>query len=342
MTKQSFGIGIVGAGAGIANLHAKAVAGIPNCAITGVWNRTADKAHEFTREHGGTAHGKYSDLLADPAVDIVDVCVPSGLHAEFGIAAAAAGKHVIVERPLEVKVEEADALIDACAQHGVRLTVMLPHRLRPGAVKLKKAVEDGWLGRILLADAYVKLWHDPQYYSASDWKGSRALCGGVLLNQGIHCIDLLLHLVGDARSVDAITKTARHDIEAEDLAVALIEFANGALGVIEAGTSLKPGTPERVEVRGTKGTVMLRQGYVVRWEVDGCREEDYVDELPHELSNSAPNAILTEFHRLQLADFAHHLQHGTPHPITGEEAMRSLQLVTQIHEANEQGIRIRC
>ena len=250
-------IGLIGAG-NISETHARAASAIPGVAIAGVYAPTRAHAERLSAQYGATACDTLDRLLDHRPLDLVVVGSPSGLHAEHGIAAAAHGVHVLVEKPIDVSTAKADALIDAAARAGVTLGVIFQDRLKPGPQQLKTLVDAGRLGRPILATAQVKWYRSPEYYGASRWRGTQALDGGgALMNQGVHTVDLLLWLFGPVRRVSARIATALHAIEVEDTAVAVVEFANGAVGTIEATTAAYPGYSRRIELTGSEGTVVL-------------------------------------------------------------------------------------
>ena len=184
-------------------------------------------------------------------MDIVAIGSPSGLHAEQGIAAARRGLHVLSEKPLDITTRRADELIDACAAAGVKLGVFFQDRLRPAVARIKRMLDDGELGKPVMIAGRVRWYRPPEYYSGSKWRGTWTLDGGgALMNQAIHTVDLVQWLFGPVARVSAAVATRVHEIEVEDTAAAVLEFTSGAIGTIEAATSLFPGYPRRIEVTG--------------------------------------------------------------------------------------------
>jgi UDP-N-acetyl-2-amino-2-deoxyglucuronate dehydrogenase len=224
----------------------------------------------------------------------------------------------------------------------VRLTCIFPLRFTKGTELARKAVEEGRLGRLVLADAYIKWYRDQAYYDTSDWKGTWALDGGgALMNQGIHNIDLLNCLVGPVTGVVARIDTLAHRMETEDTAVALLTFANGALGAIEGSTGSWPGDPGRVELHGDRGTIALEDGRIVTWKLIGVSpdEEERVLALEATLGSgaSAATGIGYELHRRQLADMIEAIQNDRVPAIDGAEARQSVAIIRAIYESSEQG-----
>ncbi|HSD66138.1 MAG TPA: Gfo/Idh/MocA family oxidoreductase, partial [Vicinamibacteria bacterium] len=245
--------GFVGCG-NITDTHARAAreAGL---GIAAFFGRDIAKAEAMAGRFGGEAFARYEDFLSHRPMDLVVIGSPSGLHAEHGIAAARRGLHVLVEKPIDVTTASGERLVAEAGQAGVRLGVLFQDRLKPDLVRLHDFLRGGGLGRVLLVSARVKWHRPPEYYAASPWRGTKALDGGAaLVNQGIHTVDLLLWLLGPAARVRALTATRLHAIEGEDVALALLRFASGALATLEATTVAFPGYPRHVEISGTEGT----------------------------------------------------------------------------------------
>ena len=249
--------GLIGAG-NISDTHARALREVPGVSVAAVFAPTRARAEQLAARHGAAAYDALERFLDHRPLDLVVVGTPSGLHAEHGIAAVRRGLHVLVEKPIDVTAARADSLIAEAARAKVTLGVIFQDRLKPDVQRLKALVDGGRLGKPILADARVKWYRPPSYYEGSRWRGTRTLDGGgALMNQGVHTVDLLLWLFGPANRVTARTATALHAIEVEDTAVALIEFANGALGTIEATTAAFPGYSRRIELTGANGTLIL-------------------------------------------------------------------------------------
>src|SRR5215831_8455691 len=266
------GFGITGCGM-IGKVQAEAIASIPGARLMAVCARDEKRVAEFAAKFGATGYTDYEKFLDHPGLRIVNICTPNGLHAEQGVAAARAGKHVLVEKPIDTTLEKADALIEACDRNGVKLGVIFQSRFLPAAQKIKRAIAEGRLGRLMIGDAYVKWYRSPEYY-ADSWHGTIALDGGgALINQAIHTADLLRWIMGPAKTVFAFRSSLRYpQLEGEDTLVACIRFANGALGVIEATTSVSPGFKRRLEISGEKGTVILDGDSIGCWELSGSSE----------------------------------------------------------------------
>jgi predicted dehydrogenase len=332
-------IGVAVAGCGmIGGIHVTALKEIPEAVAVGAWSRSPERAKQFAADHRIRAYGSYAELLADPAVQAVIVCLPSGYHAEYGIKAANAGKHVIVEKPIDVTEARAQALIDACRKADRHLSVIFQCRYTPASRKVRKALDAGVLGTLILGDAYVKWYRTPQYYAGSAWRGTKAIeGGGALINQAIHTIDLLQWFMGGVKRVSGAVRTSTHAIESEDLGVAVVEFLNGAVGVIEGTTAVQPGFKERLEIHGQKGSATIEGGHVTAWKVEGCVEADYVDPQPASFGGTASPVITHVNHTAQLADIFGAIRAGRPSPVSGEEGLKALRIVRGIYESSATG-----
>jgi UDP-N-acetyl-2-amino-2-deoxyglucuronate dehydrogenase len=282
-------------------------------------------------------------MLADPAVDVVIVATPSGLHPVQTIAAAKAGKHVITEKPMAITAEGATGMIEACEAAGVRLAVIFQNRMLPDVFRVKRAIEAGLLGKIVLANGSVHWIRTQEYYDANGgWRGTWKLDGGgALMNQAIHTVDVLQWLMGGVVSIQAHTATLTHDIETEDTAAASLRFANGALGTMQATTSSTKDAPVKIEVVGEKGKVVLENNTITRWEADQDLPDDLLTEADHALVDGwAPNEDFGAAHRRQLQRIFLALENGTEPPIPGREARKAVDLILGIYESSRTGCRV--
>jgi UDP-N-acetyl-2-amino-2-deoxyglucuronate dehydrogenase len=328
--------GLVGCG-NITDTHARAVreAGL---AIAAFFGRDPRKAEAMATRYGGRVFARYEDFLAHRPMDLVVIGSPSGVHAEQGIAAAEHGLHVLVEKPIDVTTARGEALVAAAGKAGVKLGVLFQDRLKPDLVRLRAFLAGGGLGRVLLASARVKWYRPPEYYSASTWRGTRALDGGAALaNQGIHTVDLLLWLLGPVAEVRALTGTLWHAIEGEDVALALLRFTSGALATVEATTVAFPGYPRRVEISGTEGTVVVEGDRVVA--ADLRTAAPGLVSAGDEGVSSATTAVVADAtpHRRLVEDFARAIATGGAPACDGLEGLRSLALVEAVYAVARSG-----
>jgi predicted dehydrogenase len=332
---------IVGGGF-IGGMHAQALAAIPEATVSVVCDCSEEKAAVLAQKAGAAWVTDYRRAVERADVDVVCVCTPSGSHAEIAEAAAAAGKHLVVEKPLDVTLERVDRIIEAARKAGVKLTCIFPLRFMQGAGLARQAVEEGRLGRLVLADATIKWYRSQEYYDSSDWKGTWALDGGgALMNQGIHNIDLLNYLAGPVTGVVGRTGTLAHRMEAEDTAVAVLTFSNGALGVVEGSTASWPGDKGRVELHGDRGTVALEDGRIVVWKLADASPAEEERMLAAETGlgsgASAATSIGYELHRRQLADMVEAILRDRPPAIDGAEARRVVAIIRAIYDSDARG-----
>jgi UDP-N-acetyl-2-amino-2-deoxyglucuronate dehydrogenase len=327
-------VGLLGGG-NISGTHARAATAIPDVKIGAVYGANHEKVARLSEEFGGHAYHDLHAFLAHRPMQMVIIGSPSGLHAEQGIAAARHGLHVLVEKPIDITTQHADVLIAECEKAKVKLGVIFQDRFKPDIRRLKHLIDDGALGQLLLADARVKWYRPPEYYSSSRWRGSWALDGGgALMNQGVHTVDLLLWLLGEVVSLRARTATLLHRIETEDTALALLEFANGAVGVLEATTAAYPGYPRRVELNGTEGTIVLEHDRIVGADLKGRRQE-IVSSGAGDQNQSASSPTVTDFrgHQSAIEDFIHAIHEDRTPACDGRQGRRSVALIESIYRA---------
>lgn len=339
---RDLGFAIVGCGM-IARFHARALAEIPGVRIAALVGRRLGSA-ESMREELQLDAPCLTDLnsaLALPGVDAVIICTPSGAHLEPAIAAASAGKHVVVEKPLEITPERCDRIIAACDQTGVRLCTIFPSRFGDANVELKRAVDAGRFGRLTLGETTCKWWRTQEYYDRGGWRGTLALDGGgALMNQAVHNVDLLLWLMGPVTEVFGFTATLAHQrIEVEDTAVAVLRFQSGALGVIQATTSVHPGYPKTIAIHGDAGSAVIEQDDIVRWDFNPSTEADetikkrFAQKSGASGGASDPAAISHRGHMLQLSDFVHAIRDNRPPLVDGREGRKSVVAICAIYAA---------
>jgi UDP-N-acetyl-2-amino-2-deoxyglucuronate dehydrogenase len=341
------GFGLVGCGM-IAEFHARAIAEIPSAKLVAVYNRSPGGARKIAAM-AGEGCAVYDDLdamLRHPGLDVVSVCTPSGAHLDPAVKAAQAGKHVVVEKPMEITVPRCDAIIRACDQAGVRLGAIFPSRFSKANLALKAAIDQGRFGRLTLGDTYVKWWRTQEYYDSGGWRGTWELDGGgALMNQAIHNVDLLLWLMGDVESVQAQTATLCHErIEVEDTAVAILRFRNGALGVIEAATSCYPGLLKRTEIHGSSGSARVEQDDITLWSFRDERPEDAALRSTGNVNTGGaadPRDISHAGHREQLADFLHAIDTGGQPRVDGREGRKAVELIRAIYRSARTGQAVR-
>jgi len=342
---NGIGFGIVGGGL-IGTVQAAAIQqiGIQTRGQTGgarllaVCGRDAKRTAEFAAKFGAAGYTDYEAFLQHPGLQIVNVCTPSGTHAELGARAAEAGKHVLVEKPIEINLQQADALIAACERAGVKLGVIFQSRFLPAVQRIKQAIDEGRLGKLMIGDAFVKWYRAPEYYAPGSWHGTLRLDGGgALINQAVHTVDLLRWMMGPVETAFAMKSALRYPhIEAEDTLVGSVRFRNGALGVLEATTSAKPGFKRRLEITGERGTVILDGDAISVWAIDGEGADTGEGEQITD-GSADPAAISNEGHRRQIEDMMRAVAEDRAPMIDGREGRKSLELVTALYESANQG-----
>lgn len=342
------GFAIVGCGM-IANFHAAAIKHMRNAKLLGCYSQSFASAEKFAAANPGVKpYARYEDLLAEPAIEVVIICTPSGAHLDPAVMAAEAGKHIVVEKPMEITLKRCDALLDVCRKNRVQLCPIFPSRFSPANLALKDAIEEGRFGRLTLGDTYVKWWRTQQYYDQGGWRGTWNLDGGgSYMNQAIHNVDLLYWLMGDVAEICGLTATLAHErIEVEDVGVAALRFKNGALGVIEATTSAAPGLLKKTEIHGTEGTVIVEQDDILLWQFGKAKAKDktiqakFAKKVGGTGGASDPKAISYVGHMEQLKDFVKAIETGKAPRITGEEGRKAVEIILAIYQSNWTGKRV--
>ncbi|MES2658616.1 MAG: Gfo/Idh/MocA family oxidoreductase [Verrucomicrobiota bacterium] len=335
-------IGIIGTGT-IGRFHAEAIRAMDEGTLHSVYSRRPENAVDY----GVRCVSDLEKFLADPELDLVTIATPSGAHFDPALAALAAGKHVICEKPLEITTERIDQLIAAAAGSGKTLAAILNRRFNPAMDAFKAACDSGRFGKITSASCYVKWFRDQAYYDSAAWRGTRELDGGgALMNQGIHTIDALLHLAGPVRSVRANTACLAHErIEVEDIAVAILEFHSGARGVIEGSTCSwsKAGHPARVQICGTDGSVFLADESFEVWDfknempIDGMITNCLMRGNQPALGANDPKAIQFHQHQRNFEEVVRAIHEGREPSTSAYEARKSVALIEAIYQSAANG-----
>jgi predicted dehydrogenase len=334
---------IIGSG-GIAAKHAQAIAAVPGARLVAVWGKMPEQGSKFAAEHGAEFVPDIATLAARDDIDAATIATPSGAHAIAALPFLENGKAVLCEKPLEITLEKIDAILGAAKKSGALLAGVLQLRLGVGAQAMKRAVDQGRFGKLALGSAYLKWWREQAYYDAVDWRGTWALDGGgALMNQGIHGVDLLQWFAGMPSQVFAFSGRVAHErIEVEDTIAVALKYPNGAMGVIEASTACKPGCSMRIELCGDKGSAVLEDDRIVRWQFDDDRPED--DAIRNMQSggivggSSDPRAIGFEGHRILIEDLVTAIREKRPPMIPGCEAKNAVRLILAAYESARTGL----
>jgi predicted dehydrogenase len=334
----------------ISGTHADAMAKLDGASLSAVMDVVPEKAKALGDKYGVPSFTSPKAFLS--VVDAVTVCTPSGYHSKVGIACAKAGKHVLSEKPIDTTFAKAQKLVDTCKQEGVKLGVISQHRFSRAIQRVRHAAQGGEFGKLLTGDAYIKWYRTQAYYDSGDWRGTIALDGGgCLINQGVHYIDMLQWIMGGVASVQAQTRTAAHQIEVEDIANALIEYKNGAVGVIQGTTCAYPGMQERIEVSGLYGSAFVEGDVIKVWESDPTapaskspygRELKYhplptVSILDPKENPDDPTAKWGVQHQLQIQDFVDAIRENRDPFVTGEAALEPLKVILGIYKSSKMG-----
>ena len=323
---------LVGSGA-IAPTHARVITSLEGAELAAVHSTSAVKGYELARQFGCAYYADYGALLAESSCDAVVICTPSGTHAPQAVQAARAGKHVIVEKPLAITLEQADAVLRSCRENGVQLGCILQRRFSPGVVKLKRLIDEGRLGTLRYAGCYAKLYRSQEYYDSGSWRGTWQLDGGgVLMNQGIHYVDLLAYLAGPVQSVTARCATLGHErIEVEDTAAALLTFANGAMGVLEATTNAWPGLSSRIDLYGSEGSAVIENDELAF--VSLKSGEEYRARPASDHAGVSSPAVADSCHAAQYAGIVSSLQNREPLAVDGGEGRKALEIILAVYQS---------
>lgn len=341
-TSAPLGFGIVGVGM-IADFHAQAIAATQGGRLVAVATRNAENVRTFAQKHHVPfATTSVDELVARPEVQVVCITTPSGAHLEPALAAIRAGKHLVIEKALEVTTERIDELLRAADAAGVMIAPIFQARFGAGARTLKAALDAGRFGRLVLASAYVKWHRSPQYYTG--YRGNWELDGGgVLMCQAIHGVDLLQWFAGMPTEVfGRTTRRVYAGIEGEDTATAVLKFASGALGTIEASTALWPGWQRRIEICGERGSAVLEDDHLAKWEFRDAQPGDdtirtaKVDPAMRS-GAGAPNAMTHHGHLRQIQDLIDALRDRRPVAIDGREARKAVALIRALYASAERG-----
>ena len=336
---RQINISIIGAGS-IAGHHIKSANEIDTLNLVAVCSGTGRTIEDNAYGNGVKGFSDVDEMLKLPGLDAVIICTPSGFHLDPAIKAARAGKHVIVEKPIEVTVERTEQMVDACNEAGVTLSCIFQNRFSDGFMEMKKAMDSGLLGKPILGNAYIKWFRSQEYYESAAWRGTKEGDGGAaLINQSIHTIDLLLNIMGPVKSVYGKVATRTHDIEGEDIGTAIIEFENGAIGTNEGSTSIHEGFPEKLEVHGEDGSIILEAGKIIHWNTKSTGKKTF-EQKAGPSGSADPMAIDYQLHKRQLSAISDAILSGKTPPVNTEEALLSVKVINAIYEASETGRKV--
>ncbi len=344
---EKLGFAIIGCGV-VGHKHAQEISGMLDAHLVAVADIIPQRAQEVANSYNALWFVDYHQMLELPNVDIVTVCVPSGMHAQVAVDAAQAGKHLIVEKPIDLSLQKADWLIEEANRAHVLLSVVSQHRFDESTVRVKQAVNKGKLGNLFLAQASVFWYRSQGYYDSEDWRGTWALDGGALMNQSIHTIDLLQYMMGSVDEVYALTGTYAHKMEAEDTAVVTVKFQGGVLATIAATTGAYPGLSARLEIFGDLGSAVIdgdRLTYLYEADhtIEGIERRVIAENLANSMTkNNAETSVAplwseSSAHRLQFQDMINAVQTGAQPFVRGEDGRKVLETILAIYESSRTG-----
>ena len=336
--KDTFGFAVIGCGL-ISRFHIGAIREIDDAFLAGVYDQNPEAAVRTAEEYHTHCYHSFEEALEDSAVDVVCICTPSYLHASMACSAVEAGKAVLVEKPLALRLEDCDRLIALAGEKGIQIGTVSQLRFSPAIAKVKKAMQDGTLGRLTRADLYMKYYRSQEYYDRGGWRGTvEKDGGGALMNQGIHGVDLLRYLAGPVKSIYALSSTRVHDIEVEDTLTAALSFQSGALGVIEASTGDWPGAPRRLELNGECGVIILEEDRIVKWEVEGEKGFSLYEQNEEETeSHRDPAKLDASGHICQIRNFISALRGESELLVDGQEGRKALEIILSAYASAETG-----
>src|SRR4051812_15518562 len=341
-------VALVGAGV-IGKHHGSVISQLTDrLELVAVADTDIERAERLAAERGGTPFASLTDALAGADVDIVVVCTPTGRHGEVAIEALAAGKHVIVEKPAEVTVAKTDEIIEAQQKAGTLVTVISQHRFDPATEVTLAAVERGELGRLTSGIASIDWWRGQSYYDSGGWRGTWELDGGgALMNQGVHTVDLLVAALGRPVEVFAYTGTLAHErIEVEDVAVGVVRFESGALGVLHATTAAYPGLSARLQVHGDRGSAVIDNDQLAFFQVTAPGTAPEERSMGTTSERAVPTAgsdpgQLSDAHRLQYLNFLGALDGTDRLRVDLETNRQSIAVITGVYESARTGRPVR-
>lgn len=327
---------LIGCGA-IANKHMAALSSLDSVTVKGVYDMDAAVAAQFSAKYGIPAFTSIEEMIETCGPDFIDILTPSGVHALNIFEVIPYNRHIVVEKPLALRLEDIDAIISRCDAHGIQLFVVQQNRFNPPIQKCRQALEKGRFGKLVLGTVRVRWTRTQQYYDQKEWRGTWAFDGGVIANQALHHVDMLQWMMGDVQSVFARTARALVDIETEDTAIAALQFTSGALGIIEATTAVRPRDLEgSLSILGERGSVEIGGFFMNELKTWNFSEPDPMDETVWQEAAHCPNEYGWSHARF-FEDVIHSIRTRSKGLIDGFEGRKSVELVNGIYESAETG-----
>ncbi len=338
---QTIRFALLGTGL-VAPFHARSIAAADGCELVAIADIDAERREKFAAEFGCDGRASLDELLADDSIDVINILTPNHLHSEATVAAAAAGKHVLVEKPPSMSLRHTDEMIAACEAAGVKLGVTLQCRIRKPIQAIRDAIAAGRFGKLLHGDAYMKWFRSTEYYLSDPWRSSRRSGAGVTIQHAFHYIDLLQYLMGPVKSVSAkMSNLAHPDVELEDTLLALVQYESGAQGVIEASTALWPGTDIRIEINGVDGTAIMVGERMETWTFRDDRPEDEEIRAFGSVAQGTAAGGPADFgfadHQVVIEGFAKAIRQDGQPLITAQSARDTLEIALAMYQSAGQG-----
>ena len=328
---------IIGAG-NIGNVHARVIKESARMELSAIVDKNDVAGNAFARNYECNYYDSFDKMIKNEDISVVVLCTPSTTHAAIAMEAVNSGKHVIIEKPIDVNLQSIDALINAAESKGVKICTIFQHRFDEAVMKAKKAIDEDKLGRLFFGACHTKWFREQKYYKTGYGRGTWAFDGGgALMNQSIHYIDLLLYLMGDVSEVYGSCGTFAHtDIEVEDLGVATLKFKNGGLGMIEGTTAAYPGLYTKLDIYGEKGSISICNDALVWYKIIGMtteEEENMLSKTEQKVGASDPMAFSIESHKRQYLNFLDSIEHSREPLVNGIEGRKSVKVVQAIYES---------
>lgn len=338
---NKLGFGLLGAGL-VAPFHAKAILNSEKCELIGVTDIDPQRAKKFSETYHCAAVASLDDVLANDAIDVVNVLTPNHLHKEAVMKIAQAGKHILVEKPPALSLAELDAMIDFCDQKSVKLGVVLQCRVRPAVQAVKRAIDAGRFGKVLQADAYMKWYRTTEYYHSEPWRSQRRSGAGVTIQHAFHYFDLLHFLNGPVAEVQArMTNLAHPDVELEDTVIAMFNYQNGAQGVLQASTAFFPGQDIRIEIYGAAGTAIIVGERIDTWqfrtELDEDNEIRKIGSAAVQTAATGPVAFAFKDHQVVIEDMVAAIRDDRKPIIPAPATRHTLELALAMYQSDKTG-----
>lgn len=337
---DDIGWAIIGCGT-IGPWHRDAVAAAPGARLVACCDVVPERVQAMAASAGKgvRAYTSIEEMLKQDDIQAVSICTPSGLHAEHAIQVMDSGRSVLCEKPMDIELRRIDAMIEASKRNNVKLAGIFQRRTYPSSKRVREAVRTGKLGKLVVGDCYQKYYRSHEYYASGAWRATWELDGGgCLMNQGVHGIDLLLYIMGDVKRLSAYCRRLTRNIAVEDTAVAILEFVNGAVGVIEGTTSVTPGYGCDLEISGDKGTIKYHEDQVAAWDIPGDEGHEEAEGPASAGTAADPTANLGIMgHTKHVADLVGAIREDREPEVPGREARRAVEVIKAIYKSSREG-----